>query len=47
MFRAMKHLVLTVTPDSSIQLLKEYADVVILDDVPQFKAQYYDTDIHS
>ena len=39
----MKHLVLTVTPDSSIQLLKEYADVVILDDVPQFKAQYYDT----
>ncbi len=40
----MKNLVLAVSPDSSLDLLKPHADIIVLDkDVPEFVDEYYDT----
>jgi hypothetical protein len=40
----MKHLVLTTSPDSSIDLLKEFADVIVLDKEPvPEEIMFYDT----
>lgn len=44
MMSIMKHLVITVSPDSSIELLKVFADVIVLDKDPlPSKIPYYET----
>lgn len=44
MMRAMKNLVITVSPESSIELLKDFADVIVLDKEPlQSNIPHYET----